>query len=183
MNDSLMLMALERGASHISKELQNVPDRQPHRMTLELDGYPGGHIASITAARIDTRMFKVIVREIDGKEAPWGIFEVEADREPALNVEDGSIEGRNGTRWYPASPERFQREVVEVDAKGEEVWHWVDTTVNPYVLECECGRKRFARKTATQQVDRCRVCARPRRLAYQTAWQRRNRKKSKSSSL
>jgi len=175
-------MAVQRCVDDIAAEMAHVADRQIHRMEVELEGYPHGTLAEVTAVRISPAKYRVVVREIDGRPMGDVLLEVEGGLEPRLEVDDGSIEGRNGARWYPVDGERYQREILEIDAKNEEVWHWVDTDQNPFVLECSCGRRRFARRTAIHQVDRCRVCARPRRLAYQNSWQRRNRKKSKYTS-
>lgn len=175
----LLILALRRQAHIVQTELEGWPTASPKDFTLDLRGLPSYTLAKLTGARRHDGTIRVHVHALNGVEvAPVDeplLIDLAPTPDP-LQVEDDSIEGKNGSRWYPA-PGGMQREVVDVDDAEEPVYRNVNTDRYNYQLTCSCGNVRYAMKNSLHQVDRCRPCAKRRRHAYQVAWQRERRRK------
>jgi hypothetical protein len=173
----ILTLAIQGQADAIHRELADQPTGVPANFYIEVSGVPGYTLAEVQGARRHDGVARIHVQRLDG-------LSIDDDDEPMLvdvppplpelEVEDDSIEGKNGTRWYPA-PGGLQPEVVEVDDAGDPVTRKVNTDRYNYALHCDCGNVRYAMKSSVHQVDRCRPCAAARRHEYQVAWQRKKR--------
>ena len=171
----LIKLALHNQADLVYRELANTPTASPKDFTLDLRGLPSLTLAKLTGARRHDGSVRVHVRALNGIQLPDELLVDLAPTPDPLHVEDDSIEGKNGSRWY-AAPGGMQLEVIDIDDTGAPVYRNVNTDRYNYQLTCNCGTVRYAKKNSLHQVDRCRPCAKKRRHAYQVAWQRERRR-------
>lgn len=175
-SEGLLKLAVNRLEESVREGLADHPVASPKRLLLPLHSLPGyDHVELQAAKRVDgsircyvQSLGNVPLEEelcVDFPDAP----------EPPLEVDDGAVEGKNGSRWFP-SPGGLQPEVVEVDDAGEAVTRKVNTDKYSVYLTCACGNVRYAMRSSIHQVDRCRVCSKRSRHAYQVEWQRRKRR-------
>lgn len=176
-SEPILALAIRKQADTIRPVLDGLPVASPSsEFVIGLRGIPDATLAKVQGVRRFDGHYRVAVLSVDGR--PFNdppLIDIEPAPAPELQVEDGSVTGKNGSRWYPA-PGGMQREVVDIDDAGEEVTRAVNTDRYSLQMTCSCGTVRYAMKNSIHQVDQCRVCARKRRHAYQVSWQREKRK-------
>lgn len=174
---ALLTLAFRRSANAVHAALADIPPGGVSApFTVELRGLPEASLARVRGSRRTDGTARLDVMSLDGRTYEnLPLIEVpEPSTVTPLQVEDDSIRGKSGTRWYPA-PGGLQPEVVDLDDSGTEVVRQVNTDRYCFQLHCACGTVRYAKKNSVHQVDRCRVCAKKRRHAYQVTWQREKR--------
>jgi len=158
----------------------------PSDMSLELTGVPGCGQVNVKAARRYDGTIRAIVVSLDGvplAHSDWVVVDMEPPEAAKLVINDGSIEGAHGTRWYPVTGTGLEPEPQSVDAAGRDVIAMVNTRINCWVLACpDCGRNRYASRNNVHKVFQCRICGKKRRRQTQTEWQRNRRQQHKFSS-
>lgn len=159
----------------LQNESEQVWTRPAGTITLEVRGLPGARFVRGHCIEAAPNALTYSFTEVDGR-ALNSSFSLTFLRPPqALQVDDESIEGKGGSRWYPVEPGLLLREPQGLDDAGLDIMAVVNTTKKPWKLECDCGRVRYANRAGVRQVDRCRVCTETYRRAYKVAWQRRRR--------
>lgn len=176
---SLVKLAIQTSADAVRAALADHPLAAPKEFVVPLHGLPGYSIAEVQAARRLDGTIRVAVQGLDGMTLDQPVItDFEAGSLP-LEVDDGSVEGRNGSRWVPASG-HIEQELIGMDDVGMAITKNVDSSKYPWKLLCACGNVRYAKRSSIRQVDRCRPCSDRRRHQYQVAWQRKKRAAAKS---
>lgn len=178
--EGILSLAVRKQAPALRERLGDLPKGSPSaEFLLELRGLPEYTLAKVTGARRHDDSIRVHIHALNG--VPVECDEpllIDLPAAPELEVEDDSITGKNGTRWYPA-PGGMQREVIDIDDAGEPVSRNTNTDKYNYQMVCACGNVRYAKRNSVHQVDKCRKCSKEHRHAYQVSWQREHRKAAK----
>ena len=178
----LLALAVRGQAEAIRSQLADHPTASPKSFVINISGLPGYQLADLQGARRHDGSIRVHVLALDGTliDDAGDPLLVDLNEAPdPLQVDDGAVEGKNGSRWTLA-PGGLQPEVLTTDDAGMPVTRLVNTDRYGMQMQCGCGNVRYAMRSSIHQVDRCRPCSKRKRHEYQVQWQRNKRKATRN---